>query len=76
MSNIHDCPMHIVNFISVIYKQYLYRNRCLQKRIYVEGLKQEIEQTQDTEYFIACKKNHINKWYIIVRIGVQSTHTY
>ena len=46
------------------------------KGFYVEGLKQEIEQTQDIEYFIACQKNHINKCYIIVRNGVQSTHTY
>ena len=54
---ITDQPGHIKNFLCLITKQYIYRQRCLQQELSVTELKHNILQIERTEKYIATKNN-------------------
>ena len=68
-NKVHAKPGNIVNLITLIVKQILYRHRCMRKRLpTMEQIVQEIEIIKDIEYNNARIKNklfiHVNKWYM------------
>ena len=63
-----DSPKgHIKNFICLVIKQYIYRQRCLGKTLSSEELKYYILSIANTEKYIATKNNklakHERKWF-------------
>ena len=57
---------HVANFICLVAKQYVYRQRCLKRQINVFELKGKIKLIENTEKYIAIKNNrlavHNKKW--------------
>ena len=57
-----------VNFICLIVKQYIYRQRCLKKCLNINELRNYISYTENIEKYIATKNNrlsfHDRKWGI------------
>ena len=57
---------HVINFICLLTKQYIYRQRCLGKDLSVVHLKTIIVKTQAVEKYIAVKNSrlvvHEKKW--------------
>ena len=55
-----------INFISLMFKQYVYRQRCMRKRLCFNAFKQEVLQMQNIERYNAVKNNrlelHNAKW--------------
>lgn len=60
---VHPTPSHVVNLIVVITKQYIYRQRCLGKKLYADALIKEFQQVYNTEYAIAKYKGKLEKHY-------------
>ena len=62
----HDNAYHIVNLITLIIKQYIYRNRCAKTRITRIACEREITMVQKLEYFNATRTGkllkHVKKW--------------
>ena len=56
-----DSPVHIINFIILITKQYLYAQRCLKLPANFIELKARINMLKNTEYYIAKKNNNVTK---------------
>ena len=54
---------HTVNFILLVTRQYIYRQRCLKKKISFVALKNEILTLKKVEKYIALK-NHKEKQYL------------
>ena len=58
---------HVANFICLLTKQFIYRQRCLDGNTSFVALKREIEKVENIEKYIAIKNNklsvHIKKWY-------------
>ena len=58
--------MHVVNFIVLVIKQYVYKQRCLKLSICVPELIQNIKRVENIEKFIAVKNGkidvHKRKW--------------
>ena len=69
MNKIHPVAGHVTNFICLIAKQYIYRQRCLGKSIKFVELKALIESIQNVEKYIAIKNDnlskHNRKWKIV-----------
>lgn len=63
---VHPKESHVINFIVLITKQYIYRQRCAGRQLYSNLLIKEIENIQQIEYEIAKSKgklrSHLNKW--------------
>lgn len=63
---VHPKSGHVVNFLVLITKQYIYRCRCLLITLEFSNLKKEIEAVRRIEYYIAKDKaklqNHYSKW--------------
>ena len=55
---IHDKPQHVVNYLVIIIKQYIYSLRCLNQTPSIAGMKNVIEKQYNVEYFIA-KTEHV-----------------
>ena len=59
-------PEHIMNFIAILLKQYIYRQRCRGECVWLPQFIAEIDNLQDIEYVIAqseCKIiQHVKKW--------------
>ena len=57
---------HVVNFMCLILKQYIYRQRCFKKPLSFEELKMEFQRTENIEKYIAQKNDkmyrHEFKW--------------
>ena len=57
---------HVANFLCLVTKQYIYRQRCLSKDINFVGLKSIIIHVENMEKYIALKNNrfyvHLSKW--------------
>ena len=57
---------HVVNFICLITKYYIYSQKCLQKSISFQGVKSQIQHIENLEYYIAVKNSkvirHNKKW--------------
>ena len=79
-NRVHDRAEHIVNFMCLITKQYIYRKRCLGEELNFKELKLNILKQEKVEKYIAVKnnkqRNHFSKWYStqkeqdIVEIGI------
>ena len=58
----------VANFVCLITKQYIYRQRCLKEKISFEAIKAQIFTFQCIEKFIAKKNGmlalHNNKWEV------------
>ena len=63
-----DDPGHIKNFLCLITKQYIYRQKCCGKKLEFFELRLIIYQLQNVEKYIAIKNNrlqkHLCKWNI------------
>ena len=57
---------HVANFMCLIVKQYIYRQRCLRESIHFNALKLYINRIEGIEKYIAVKndkvKKHNQKW--------------
>ena len=60
--------VHIVNFVCLLAKQYIYRQRCLSQEINMVHFKRYLSQIESMEKYIAVKNNreykHYLKWLI------------
>ena len=65
-SVIEEKPGHIKNFIVLMVKQYIYRQRCWKKLPIFNEVKNEIEQCRNVEHYYAVKSKqlikHFKKW--------------
>ena len=52
---------HIVNFLCLIFKQYVYRQRCLRKPILYNQFILYVNQMENIEKYIALKNDKMNK---------------
>ena len=61
-----DKKNHVVNFLCLIVKQYIYRQRCLDKKLSWFECKGIISQVENIEKYIAIKNGKLNihnrKW--------------
>lgn len=68
-NTVHENPSHVINLLVIITKQYIYRQRCLHKCLFLPALTQEIELVYMLEYRIAKStarlKKHIIKWMVL-----------
>ena len=59
-------PRSVVNLITLVVKQYLYRKRCASEPPKVEMVIQEINNIREIEYYLARRKGklsiHYTKW--------------
>ena len=59
-------PNHVLNFLCLITKQYIYRQRCLRKELNFQELRNIIYQLENLEKYKAVKNNktflHVKKW--------------
>lgn len=62
-NRIHPRPNHVVNFVTLIVKQYIYRQRCTGRPLFVTLLIKEIESVMNIEYDIAKSKGQLTKHY-------------
>ena len=63
-----DNKAHVVNFLCLLVKQFVYRQRCMSKEIHLPMLLQHIKQTESIERYVAKKNGkeskHYSKWCI------------
>ena len=75
---VHPKPGHVINFICLVTKQYIYRQRCQKKLIDIKGLKGMIYQIENMEKYIAIKKGnlkkHHQKWGVSKEFAFQKAH--
>ena len=73
-------PNHIVNLICLITKQYIYRQRCLNKKLSCFEVQSIVKKTENIEKYIAIKNNrlgiHNKKWRIHVERVNQSNENF
>ena len=66
-NTIHAKPTHIANFICLLTKQYIYKQRCIGQTISKRGLRAQIYMYENIEKYLATKSNKIEKhnakWY-------------
>ena len=73
---------HGINTLCLVTKQYIYRQRCLDKPLNMIELRYEFEKTKNIEKFIAVKNNrllvHNRKWNVDANIGdnTNEVHSY
>ena len=64
---------HVVNFICLITKQFIYRQKCLKKEIHFPILKAYIHQIESVEKYSAIKNQklsiHQKKWFPVVKMN-------
>ena len=69
---------HVYNTIAIFLKQYVYRQRCLKKRLCVTEFKSYVRSVRNAEKFYAQKKGnlktHYKKWS--VEKGIDSEHIF
>lgn len=58
---VHPKPAHVINFIVLITKQYIYRARCMLLQLNSTQLLREIEAIEKTERYIAKDKTKLRK---------------
>ena len=58
--------VNITNFLCLVFKQFVYRQRCLQKDLSMFGFKNYVYEIQNSEKYYAIKNNklyaHYKKW--------------
>ena len=66
LNTVYSKPSHIGNFICLLTKQFIYKQRCLKGTLYFPILKSMILLTQNIEKYIAIKNDrmqkHVAKW--------------
>ena len=66
LNQVHQRVNHVDNFICLLTKQYIYRQRCLKKDLSSFELRNHIRMTENVEKSIAFKNNrvryHNDKW--------------
>ena len=66
LNSMHQKPQHVINFIFLVAKQYLYASRCLKQTPSTHALEARIEKYRNIEYYNAIKSNnvlrHLKKW--------------
>ena len=67
LGNLNCNPYHIINFVVIFAKQYIYKNKCLGKVPALDVFQTELETIQKVELYKVkynCKKlrNHVKKW--------------
>ena len=71
---------HVVSFLCLIVKQYLYSTRCLKQKLSFGVLKSKMSQIQAIEKYIATKNDrlsvHNKKWLVRPRVDDQSLSQY
>lgn len=63
-NTVHPKPSHVINFVILITKQYIYRQRCTGGQLYTPLLIREIDNIQNTEFYIAKNKGKLKKHFI------------
>ena len=67
LNRIHPNPRHVVNFICLVTKQYLYRQKCYGKKPAIQEITAEILNQERVEKYIAVKNGralkHFKKWH-------------
>ena len=63
-NNVTDNPRDVCNFICLATKQYIYRNKCLNKPLSVTEIRNIIYQHKNTEKFLAQCNGHMPKYTI------------
>ena len=66
LNSVHENPNHVINFVTIFLKQYLYRNRCMNKKPTKEGFLIQLINHQNME-FSNAKRNrktgkHKKRW--------------
>ena len=64
MNTVHNNPSNIANFICLVVKQYIYRQRCHKKSLNVYEIESRILQLERLEKYIAIRNNKIKKHQI------------
>ena len=71
LNNVIDNICHVVNFLCLILKQYIYRKRCLNQKLCAPELIRTIYSVRNMEKYIAIKNNklgkHCKKWCLPVQ---------
>ena len=66
LNNIHDNPTHIINFVCILLKQFLYKHRCLGKTPTKEKFVVELTVHHNIEFANVKRDNvlkkHVKKW--------------
>ena len=66
MNCICEKPGHIVNFMCLLLKQYIYRQRCLNVQVHFTVYKRIVQRIESIEKYIAIKNDkiyvHTLKW--------------
>ena len=52
---------HVVNFICLVVKQYIYRQKCLKENLNIQNVKMLLQKIQNMERYIAIKNGHLQK---------------
>ena len=67
MNEVHPTPRHLANFVCLVVKQYIYKQKCLKCPLQARELHGRIISLENTEKYIAIKNNklakHMAKWY-------------
>ena len=67
---------HVINFICLIFKQYVYRQRCSEQGLSFPAVKRLICKIESIEKYIAVKNNksnvHERKWLVVDREFIDS----
>ena len=58
-SHLSEKSTHVINFVSVMAKQYIYHCRCNRKNINVVSFLNELVKMQDVEFAIAKRENRL-----------------
>ena len=65
-SNIHDKPNHIVNFVCIVMKQFIYSCHCAGVALALNKFIKLLEEMQDVEFEIARREHrlvgHVQHW--------------
>ena len=56
-------PNHVVNFICLMFKQYIYKQRCLKKAFNFAHFTASVQLIRNSEKYYAITKGNINKHY-------------
>ena len=68
---VHERKNHLINFLVLIVKQYVYRQRCLKQPLNFQNVKGIIRKIESIEKYIAVKNDRVRSHNIKWRIGNQ-----
>ena len=66
-NTVHENPLHLINYIILLVKQYIYVQKCLKKECNYNGLSNYVESARRCEYYNAKQslkvRTFVKKWY-------------